>query len=664
MFLFAWTIFTSAFLLFLVQPVIAKKILPWFGGSAAVWTTCMLFFQVLLLLGYLYSHWSIRYLKPKRQVMVHLVLLALSLVVLPLAPNPAWRITGAQDPAIYMLAVLATSVGLPYFLLSTTGPLLQAWYARRYQGSVPYRLYALSNLGSMLALLGYPTLMEPFVWTHMQLWIWSAGYALFVVLCAAVAWKARSVEAVPSMEVSEPVAWRSKLLWVALAACSSALLLAITNHLCQDVAAMPFLWVLPLALYLLSFVICFESEGWYSRIVFLPLLVVALGMMAYDIGDTDRFGFRWSIPVLALGLFACCMFCHGELAARKPAASQLTSFYLMISLGGALGAMFVALAAPRIFVTFYELPIGLAACGILAAVMAQGSWKLRVPWVVFALALTGYLVHDARELTASSHMAVRNFYGGLRVEDETDDTKYGPERKLLHGSINHGLQFQTAEFRRIPTTYYGKKSGVGLAILNTRREGQRVGVVGLGTGTLAAYGRQGDYYRFYEINPLVVKVARTEFTYLRDTPAKVEVALGDARLSLEREASQQFDVLAVDAFSGDSIPVHLLTRESFDIYFRHLRPGGVLAVHVSNRYLSLEPVVQMLADATHHQAALFDTDDGDYEVFEATWVLVTDNQEFLNNADVKAGRTEITRRPDLRQWTDDYSNLFQIVKWE
>ncbi|MCX6624205.1 MAG: fused MFS/spermidine synthase [Acidobacteria bacterium] len=667
MLLFASTIFTSAFLLFLVQPMIAKKILPWFGGSAAVWTTCMLFFQIVLLLGYLYSHWSIRYWKPKRQIMVHLGLLALSLLLLPLAPNPLWRISGDQDPALRILALLATSVGLPYFLLSTTGPLLQAWYARRSPGSVPYRLYSLSNLGSMLALLGYPALMEPWVFTHTQLLAWSAGYVLFVILCAAVAWKTRPAGQVAAAAEALPAAghvpWQAQGLWVLLSACSSALLLAITNHLCQDVAAMPFLWVLPLALYLLSFVLCFERDGWYRRIIFLPLLVVALSVMAYSIGDTDRFGLRMAIPMMAAGLFVCCMFCHGELAARKPDTANLTSFYLMISLGGALGAMFVAMLAPRVFSAFYELPIGLAACAVLASTIAPGSWKLQLPWAVFAVVFAGYVGYEARSMAPASRLLVRNFYGSLRVSDVDDESGFGPERKLVHGTINHGVQLLTAEFRRTPTTYYGNKSGVGLAILNTRRPGQRVGVIGLGTGTLAAYGRSGDDYRFYEINPSVVSLARSQFTYLSDTPAKVDVVLGDARLSLEREASQQFDVLVVDAFSGDSIPVHLLTRESFEVYYRHLRPGGVLAVHVSNRYLTLEPVVQKLADVTHRQTALIDTDDGEYEVFEATWVLVTNNQGFLNSPDVKAARKSIARRPDLVEWTDDFSNLFQIVKW-
>ncbi len=666
MFWFASTIFTSAFLLFLVQPVIAKKILPWFGGSAAVWTTCLLFFQVVLLLGYLYSHWSIRYLKPRRQVDLHLVLIGLSLLMLPLTPDPSWRIVGDQDPALRILALLATSVGLPYFLLSTTGPLLQAWYSRRYKGKVPYRLYSLSNLGSMLALLGYPTLMEPFVWTHSQLLIWSAGYVTFAVLCALVAWKARPAVQVVIVDALPPACrlrWRTQAVWVLLAACSSALLLAVTNHLCQDVASLPFLWVLPLALYLLSFVLCFERDGWYRRIVFGPLLAGSLCLMAYSVTDNEVLGLRTVIPMMAAGLFVCCMFCHGELAARKPGPGNLTSFYLMISFGGALGALFVAIVAPRVFSAFYELPIGLAACAVLAAGIAQGSWKLRIPWAMFALAFCGYTVYVGRDLISPGTLAFRNFYGELRVSDSTDESNYGPERKLLHGAINHGLQLLTAEYRRTPTTYYGTKTGAGLAILNTRHPGQRIGVVGLGTGTLAAYGRTGDYYRFYEINPLVVRLARSEFTYLRDTPAKVEIALGDARLSLDREAPRQFDVLVVDAFSGDSIPVHLLTRESFEVYYSHLRPGGVLAVHVSNRYLNLEPIVGELAGATHRQAALIDTDDDDYEVFEATWVLVTNNQSFLDVPAIKSVRKTIDRRPDLAEWTDDYNNLFRILKW-
>ncbi|MCC7498686.1 MAG: fused MFS/spermidine synthase [Bryobacterales bacterium] len=666
MFWFASTIFSSAFLLFLVQPVIAKKILPWFGGSAAVWTTCLLFFQVVLLLGYLYSHWLIRRLKPRRQFVLHMTLLGLSLTMLPLAPGAGWRISGGQDPVPRILGLLTVSLGLPYFLLSATGPLLQAWYVRCYAERTPYRLYSLSNLGSMLALLGSPTLMEPYVRTHVQLLLWSAGFALFAALCAAVVWKSRSATWEESRQVAVAetlIPWRTRVEWVTLAACSSALLLATTNYLCQDVASFPFLWVLPLALYLLSFVLCFEREGWYRRSLMDPPMAVLLAGMAYSISDSETFGLRSAIPLMAAGLFVCCMFCHGELAARKPRPDRLTSFYLMISLGGVAGAVFVVLVAPRVFSSFYELPLALAACAVLAAVLPAGSSSRRVGWAVFAVAFCGYAGYVADGMTSASTLAVRNFYGTLRITEVNDEARYGRERTLMHGTISHGLQLLTAEYRRTPTTYYGAKTGVGLAILNSRHPGQRVGVVGLGAGTLAAYGRTGDYYRFYEINPLVVRLARTEFTYLSESPAKVDVVLGDARLSLEREAAQQFDVLVVDAFAGDSIPVHLLTRESFEVYYRHLRPEGVLAVHVSNRYLSLEPVVGNLADASGREAVLIDTGDDEPAVYEASWVLVAAGRNFLDLPEIKAAGKRIGRQTGLAAWTDDYNSLLGTVKW-
>lgn len=665
MFRFSATIFTSAFLLFLVQPVIAKRILPWFGGSAAVWTTCLLFFQVALLLGYLYAHCSIRYLKPVWQAAVHIGLVALVLPMLPLAPDPRWRLPAGQDPAFRILGLLLASVGLPYFLLASTGPLLQAWYARRYPRRSPYRLYSLSNLGSMLALLGYPVLMEPNLRMPTQLVAWSAGFVLFAALCAATAWRSAAAReetrAEPAPAGTIPI--RLRLLWAALAACSSALLLAITNYLCQDVASFPFLWTLPLALYLLSFVLCFERQGWYRPAVIGPMLAVLLSLMVYSITDNDTFGLRSAIPLMTTGLFVCCMFCHGELAARKPGAGGLTTFYLMIALGSVLGALFVALAAPHLFPAFYELPLAMAACAVLAAALATGARKRRIGWVVYAVAFSGYAAFVVHGMASGSVLVERNFYGTLRVTEADDESRYGPERRLLHASITHGLQLLTAEYRRMPTSYYGTKTGAGLALLNCRRPGMRVGVIGLGAGTLAAYGRAGDCYRFYEINPLVVRLAASEFSFLRDTPARVELALGDARLLLEQEPDRQFDVLVVDAFSGDSIPVHLLTREAFELYYRHMQPHGVLAVHVSNRYLDLEPVVQELADASGRHAVAIATDDDDGEVYEASWVLVSANRAFFDIPAIRtAGRT-VGKRPGLSLWTDDSNSLFRIVKW-
>jgi SAM-dependent methyltransferase len=678
MLLYACTIFLSAFLLFQVQPLIAKMILPWFGGSAAVWTACVLFFQLLLLLGYLYAHWSIRYLRPKTQTILHLALLAASLLMLPAIPSPVWKPAGGEDPTLRIFGLLGATIGLPYFLLSTTGPLVQAWFVReRYKpGAAPYRLYALSNLGSMLALLSYPVLVEPYLATQTQGYGWSAGYVIFVLFCGLTSWRGMAIQnwqepaAIESLPTMEPPGLGLMLTWIGLAACASTLLLAVTNHLSQNVAAIPFLWVLPLALYLLSFILCFDGAGWYKRSWFLRLLAVMLASMAYALyTDTDNLQLKVALPLFAVGLFVCCMVCHGELARLKPDPRYLTLFYLMVSIGGAIGGVFVGLIAPNVFSGYYELPLGLVACAVLVLLALRrdmfrdAQWSLG--WVAalgYVLILTGSVGYQLKRSMGSNRVAVRNFYGGLHVSD----TGVGREatRNLLHGTITHGEQFLAPERRRLATTYYGPQTGVGLAIRNLDpNEPRNIGVVGLGTGTLAAYGRIGDRIRYYEINPLVVRLARTEFTYLADCQAKLDIVLGDARLSLEREPAQNFDVLAVDAFSSDSIPVHLLTVEAFRLYFRHIKPEGVLAVHVSNRYLDLKPIVQLAAKALGKQTLVVDTDDDDDAgVFGATWVLVTSNEGFLRKLQTGQDGAKLMARNDLRMWTDNYSNLFRILK--
>lgn len=670
MFLYAFTIFVSAFLLFQVQPIIAKIILPWFGGSAAVWTVCMVFFQIVLLLGYLYAHCSIRYLKPRTGVIVHVALLALSVLFLPVKPDPAWKPYGDTEPILRIIVLLAASVGLPYFLLSTTGPLVQAWFARTIMSTIPYRLYALSNLGSMLALLSYPTVVEPFVSSRFQLLCWSLAYGAFLTLCGASAVrstpkleklaKAVAGDSAPGNEASR---WSIQILWMGLAACASALMLAVTNHLCQDVAAIPFLWILPLTLYLLTFIICFDREGWYRREIFRWLLAAVLGGMVYGLYKMDSdIDLRVLIPLFAFGLFVCCMFCHGELARLKPHPRHLTAFYLMVSLGGVLGGLFVGFVAPHIFRGYFELPIGFAICAVLSLIVFRARSRTYAVWTVLSVAIIGASLYNIQTASDGYRVVCRNFYGLLKVDDSGKTGDKNAIRTLTHGTVVHGNQFLSPKDRRQPTTYYGPKSGVGLAIRLTRQSPQRVGVIGLGAGTLAAYGRKGDYYRFYEINPLVLELARTQFTFLNDCEAKTDVIMGDARLSLEREPEQQFDVLVVDAFSGDSIPVHLLTREAFALYFRHLKPEGVLAVHISNKHLDLEPVVRNLSVTFHKPAQLIDSDeDHNNKVFASTWVLLTDRDGFFKQSDFEKTSEPLKGRPGMRTWTDDYSNLFQLL---
>jgi len=747
MLLYALTILVSAFLLFQVQPVIAKIILPWFGGSAAVWTTCLLFFQMALLLGYLYAHAVIRYLKPRMQMVVHAALLLVSASALPIYPSLAWKPSGTEQPTFAILRLLAITVGLPYFLLSTTGPLLQAWYSRRFKGAMPYRLYALSNAGSMFALLSYPVLFEPLFTTHQQSWMWSAGYVVFVVLCGFSAFRSGTSPAVEEAAETEPAerpALRQYVLWLALPACASVLLLAITNHLSQNVAAIPFLWVLPLSVYLLTFILCFEGSGWYNRSAYLPLLGVALASMAYaDTMDaTGNVPIKILVPLFSMGLYTCCMVCHGELVRLKPHPRYLTQFYLMIAAGGATGGLLVGVVAPYVFNALYELQIGMAACALLTllvvrdqfrslldplrtvagacalgligaiayglrgqllivarsavnlavkhwsepdsfmnyvllavllvsavvALLALHAGRIRGRWAAFGselvvLVLLGYLAFHARQLTSGYRLTVRNFYGALRVRDSGEPTEFDATRTLTHGTINHGEQFLNPARRDLPTTYYGPNTGVGIAIREKQKTGAiRVGVIGLGTGTIAAYGRLGDYYRFYEINPLVLRLAYSEFMFLPDCKGKVDVAMGDARLSLEREAAENFDVLAVDAFSSDSIPVHLLTREAMSLYFHHLKPDGILAVHISNRFLDLQPVLAGETAATGTVARTVDTeDDESQDVFGATWVLIASPATGFDDAEMN-GSTPIETKRTVRLWTDDYSNLFRILK--
>jgi hypothetical protein len=679
MLLYALTTVVSAFLLFQVEPIIAKIILPWFGGNAAVWTVCLLFFQVVLLLGYAYAHAVTRYLQPRVQTVLHGVLLAASVIVLPIYPPQSLKPTAATEPTWGILSVLALTVGLPYFLLSSTGPLLQAWYAREHKGGMPYRLYALSNAGSMFALLSYPVLFEPRLTTHEQTWTWSIAYTAFVLLCGFMAFRARVFQPLAAgagQAAAKKPETKHYIMWLLLPFTASLLLLAITNHISQNVAAIPFLWVVPLSLYLLSFILCFESSGWYRRNPYLQLVAVALASMAYGITvDTANVLPIWALlGIYGLGLFVCCMVCHGELARLKPDPKYLTHFFLTISAGGALGGIFVALIAPRIFPSFYELQLGLVLCAVLLLFALSldpetagwfRGWGAIVPFAgaLATVAMGVYMGKNIQQQAMDSRVLVRNFYGSLRVRDNGSERDFSTVRTLTNGTINHGEEYINVARRRMPTTYYGPQTGVGVAVREKQSKGAvRLGVVGLGTGTMAAYGRLGDYIRYYEINPLVPPITKGQFYFVPNCPATVDIAMGDARLSLEREQPQNFDLLIVDAFSSDAIPVHLLTKEAMALFFRHIRPDGVLAVHISNRYLDLQPVVESEAAVLGKQTRIIDTeDDLSSDVFAATWVLVFapdsgfNPPEFADSADIKSKRK-------IRMWTDDYSNLFQILK--
>ncbi len=672
MLLYALTIFLSAFLLFQIQPMIAKMILPWFGGSAAVWITAMLFFQTALLGGYLYAHWSIQKLTPRMQATLHAALLGMSILLLPITPSLSWKPAGNEDPIFRILGLLAVSVGLPYFLLSTTSPLIQAWYARKYKTALPYRLFALSNLASLLGLLAYPVVIERTVTLRGQSLGWSAAYLVFAALgiIAALASRRAGVDAgedvrqaVSPDQECRPPKMRDKILWLLLAACASTMLLAVTNHLTQNVASIPFLWVLPLSLYLLTFILTFDFERLYHRKIFIWLLALALGGMAYGLSHwNSHTNLRTVIPAFCAGLFFVCMFCHGELVRRKPSARHLTSFYLMLSAGGALGGVLVGLIAPKVLPGYFELPLALIACAILMLVMLDYRRDRIAIAVSWAVAVSVLLASNAYWSTYrdSARLMARNFYGGLRV-NEYDRGTDDENRMLVHGTIDHGMEFTKPWRRQEHITYYSSESGISMAIQYLRHSPMRMGVIGLGAGSLASFAEPGDVVRFYEINPLVETIARSEFFYLRECRGKTEVVLGDGRLALEREPAQQYDLLVADAFSGDAVPVHLLTTQALEVYFRHLKPTGILALNITNTHLELAPIVEKLA-ATLGKYLVIVTNEPDDErkIHRTRWALVSSKP--ITSPAILAVAEEPMTRPDLRVWTDDYNNLFQILK--
>ena len=668
MLLHAATIFLSAFLLFLVQPVIAKQILPWFGGAAAVWAICLVFFQSVLLFGYAYADWTTRRLTPRRQAWVHIGLLALSLAILPIIPDARWKPAAESEPTLMILGMLAATIGLPYFLLSTTSPLLQAWFWQRFRHAAPYRLFALSNFASLLALLAYPVAIEPALTLAAQSWSWSAGYGAFALLCAATAFVSTSsaaVEPADAAAVAQPAAAPTageRALWVALSAMGSCMLLAVTNHLTQNIASIPFLWVVPLCVYLITFILCFDHPRWYRRDVFLPALALALPAMAWY---SDSLNLYRAAPLYVTGLFVSCMFCHGELTRLKPSPRHLTTFYLMVSLGGALGALLVGIAAPNLLRGYFELGIALVACAALFAVRAFPiRWWIASSSVVVVAATATLTAINIQEYRDHTRVMVRNFYGVVRTRDFAQPV---PFRAMYHGGINHGGQLLDAAMRNEPSSYFGRTSGYGRAFASLPDGPRRVGIIGLGAGAIAAYSRPGDVFRFYEIDPQVVVIAQQEFSFLGDSPARVEVVLGDGRLSLERERDQHFDLLAIDAFSGDSIPMHLLTREAMATYVRHLKPGGVIVFQATNRFVDIAPVVERLATAFGLKAMLVSdwaggNDGASYWLSGTDQIVVTRNQAVLEAEPIRSVADPLPQRPDFRVWTDDFYNLLTILK--
>jgi SAM-dependent methyltransferase len=666
--LYAATIAVSAFLLFLVQPIIAKQILPWFGGSSAVWTTCVFFFQFSLLAGYAYAHALVRYLPARPQLIVHVTLLAASLVALPIVAGADWKPAGSEDPSFRILGLLAVTVGLPYFLLSTTSPLVQAWYARRVDS--PYRLFALSNLASLVALLSYPVLFEPLIATRIQALFWSGSYAVFVVLCIATAiYSLRGVVGTGGgavrLERGPAPQWTERAQWVLLPGMASFLLVAVTNHLTQNVASIPFLWILPLTLYLLTFILCFDGRGWYRRGLFVPLAAVAVVAMAWIQRDfTLTHNLKLAVPVHAAGLFVLCMLCHGELVGLKPRPARLTEFYLLIALGGALGSLLVSVIAPRVLPGDFEFAIGLALAGAILVLRVAPLGRIAAVAGAAVAAFVAWAAYDhVYAVVEDTRVLKRNFYSSLRTRDEVRNE--GTVRKMIHGTINHGEQFVDADKRCQPIAYFGPKAGIVLALEALRHPSMKVGIVGLGAGTMAGWAQPGDLYKFYEINPQVIELAETEFGYLKECRAKVELVLGDGRLALEREPPQGFDLLAADAFSSDSVPMHLITREALQEYMRHVRPGGVVVFNVTNRYLDLAPIVRRLAESLnlHARIVSHQPTDEEYSIYSSTdFVLVSADPKLFDRPPLAGVAEEIPIPRKVSVWTDDFNNLLEALR--
>ena len=689
---FAISIFLSAFLLFQIQPMIGKFILPWFGGTPAVWSTLMLFFEILLTGGYTYAYWLIGHVKAKRQPIVHIALIASAMFLLvlfsfiwksPITPDPIWKPDNVSSPILDIFKLLSVSVGLPYFILATNGPLMQAWFSRLFPQQSYTRLYALSNVGSLLGLLAYPILIEPILSLRAQGWMWSLSFALFGLLAGWIALRSGRITT-PSQPKIDPALSASRpsfaliSLWVILSATASLFLLSITNQITQEVAVIPFLWVLPLALYLLSFILTFSGDRRYNRKFYAFLFILSAALTLFVILNATRLHVYWQILAYCLLLFTACMLCHGELYLLRPSAEHLTQFYLMISIGGAFGGIFVSLIAPLIFNGYWEFFVGLAmTIAILLTVLRRNraenlAARARFVFIVFGL-VTVMLVILSTFFSGALY-AKRNFYGVIRVRELIPQGSGESAYVMSHGITVHGLQFINPKLRAVPTTYYVRDSGAGLAILNhpkyAHNEPLHVGLLGLGIGTLVAYGRPGDEYRLYEINPVVVDLAQGQenyFSFLKDSKANITMVLGDARISLERELAegnpQNFDVLVLDTFSSDSIPVHLATKEAFALYLEHLAPEGIIAAHITNLHLDLQPVFWQLAQYYDLSMARVNYPGDANGGYASHWILLSRDPALLITAAIQEHSVDLLGySTNIKLWTDDYSNLFQILK--
>ncbi len=698
---FPAAVFLGAFLLFQIQPLIGKYFLPWFGGAPAVWLTCLMFFQLLLLAGYAYAH-ALQTRGRRVQTLLHgtLLLIVVLLCVLrvirwgsPVLPDDTLRAAPAGPPAAAVVQLLLISIGLAYFLLSTSASLLQAWFHRVQPGRSPYIFYVVSNIASLLALLSYPFLVEPHLSIQQQAWIWGGGLAVYVLLCAGCArrvWITPDPASPASPDADTPIPPDAHtparphlqspgparfLLWTLLSFCGVLALMALTNRMTQDIPPVPFLWVLPLSIYLLSFIIGFMERQRRWQDWYIYGLLCAFALVAYLAREGLELDIRRQIAAYGAILLAVCLFCHNALFRTKPDPGHLTAFYLCMSFGGALGGLFVVLAAPLLFTGYWEYQLMLALAGALGVFFIYRDPDTRRTFRpvrhLFPLLLAGWIVFLVIGTVRERHDTVyraRNFFGSVRVAREINSGI--PVYSLMHGRINHGMQIDHPRLKNRPTTYFTEESGVGRAVrlLQNRQRRLYTGVLGLGIGTLAAYGREGDRFRFYEIDPEVIRLAAESpwFTYLRDTSAAIDTIPGDGRLSLaaeDRRGDAPFDLLVLDAFTGDSPPAHLLTLEAFDLYLRRLAPDGLLAANISNRYLDLLPVLDRVREHFGLHMAYIQSS-GDMKISaSAQWVLLTRDPDLLRQPLIaRADSLDQRTIPRIRLWTDDYSNLLNVIK--
>lgn len=668
---FGITVFLASFLLFLVEPMAARQLLPVYGGAAAVWITCLVFFQAALLAAYLYAHWLAQ--RPRSNT--HFLLLPAAA-----ASAIAWSIWTMHqapvsgNPMLGIFAALALTIGLPFLALGAASPLLQVWAGRVEAKGIPYRLYALSNLASLLALGLYPSVIEPYLTLKLQRALWCCCFAAFAAIFAALAWKTRSLSSLVADDAYQDAPefprfpLRNRILWFLLPMGAAMQLSAVTGYLTANIAAIPLLWILPLAVYLVTLILVFQLPQFLPRSIVTRLMVVMLAGLGYMLSQVDAsLPIRIGMIFFLAELFTSCLFCHLEAYALRPRRrSEITLFYLLFAAGGALGSFLVGIVLPLIFRFNYDLALTFFVTALLALAAAwQSGWAQRLLWstcAVLMLALV-FVIHFSllRDTTA----AVRNFYGALRVRQAVGYPNGAVLRTLSNGTIQHGTQIFSPALRTTPTAYYAEDSGVGLALRYCCSGRPRnIGVVGLGVGTIAAYGRPGDRIRFYEINPAVTPIARNLFTYIHDSAAQVDIVEGDARSSLASESPRKFDVLVIDAFSGDAIPIHLLTAEAVALYKRHLVPGGILAFHISNQHVDLEPQIALLASSAGMRAMRVSSIANEQRgEFNATWMLASEDPQFFAQPEVETQARRPATDPKLRLWTDDYSSLLPILRW-